>query len=41
MVQREGEDHMKKDSFAISTSRQIGSGGAYIAYQVAKELSFM
>ena len=32
---------MKKPAFAITISRQIGSGGTYIAYQVAKELSFM
>ncbi len=32
---------MKKHPFAITISRQIGSGGTYFAYQVAKELSFM
>ncbi len=32
---------MKSALFAITVSRQIGSGGAFIAYQVAKALGFM
>ena len=29
---------MEQHAFAITVSRQIGSGGTYIAYQVAKAL---
>ena len=32
---------MEQHAFAITVSRQIGSGGTYIAYQVAKALGFM
>jgi cytidylate kinase len=41
MTHAEGEDHMEQHAFAITVSRQIGSGGTYIAYQVAKALGFM
>ena len=32
---------MKRRGFAVTISRQMGSGGDYIAYQTAKELGFM
>lgn len=32
---------MESTLFAVTVSRQIGSGGTYIAYQAAKQLGFM